>query len=200
MKSEISNGNPDKQVDREIKNLIGASRRRLKETWRSLYGTEVPEKTSEDHLKRAIAYRLQERAFGGFKPATQRLLERIADDASARRPLQVSTSGDASRPRVAWKDPQSNCHRERSGLPRETGIARFPMSPTRLPARAGRDLSSSDSKPRRRRRKMEHAKPPQAVPQSGDRALFFPDQSLPPQSPRSKRIPPRDSWVRFRSS
>jgi len=36
-------------------------------------------------MVQAIAYRLQEKAFGGLKPATLRLLERIADDAAARR-------------------------------------------------------------------------------------------------------------------
>ena len=88
MKSEIANSDSEKQVEQEIKGLIGASRMRLKETWRSFYGTEAPERMSEDHLKRAIAYRLQERAFGGLKPATRRLLERVADDATARRPIK----------------------------------------------------------------------------------------------------------------
>jgi hypothetical protein len=41
-------------------------------------------------LAQAIAYRLQEQALGGLKPATVRLLERIADATAARR--QVSTT------------------------------------------------------------------------------------------------------------
>jgi hypothetical protein len=36
-------------------------------------------------MAQAIAYRLQEKALGGLKPATVRLLERIANDAAARR-------------------------------------------------------------------------------------------------------------------
>src|SRR5579864_4348993 len=80
MKSETPNLNSEKQIEHELTNLIGASRRRLKETWRSLYGNEAPERMSEDHLKRAIAYRLQERALGGLNPATRRLLERVADE------------------------------------------------------------------------------------------------------------------------
>ncbi len=80
--------NAEKAVKQEIDKLIGASRKRLKETWRSLYGTPAPERMSEDHLKRAIAYRIQERAFGGLKPATRKLLDRVADDASARRPVK----------------------------------------------------------------------------------------------------------------
>jgi hypothetical protein len=81
----------EKKVEHEIKGLIGASRKRLKETWKSLYGTDAPERMSEDHLKRAIAHRIQENAFGGLKPATRKLLEKVADDASARKPIKTSS-------------------------------------------------------------------------------------------------------------
>jgi hypothetical protein len=59
----------------EFASLPALGPERLKERWRILYGT------SEDLLRRAIAYRLQERAFGGLKPSTRRLLQRIAEDA-----------------------------------------------------------------------------------------------------------------------
>jgi hypothetical protein len=85
MNSANGNNSFEQQAQREIRNLIGASRQRLKETWRSLYRTEAPERMSEDHLKRAIAYRLQERAFGGLNPATRCLLERVADEATGYR-------------------------------------------------------------------------------------------------------------------
>ena len=91
MKKEVAKENVEKQVAQEIKTLIGAPRMLLKETWRSLYGTHAPERMSEDHLKRAIAHRIQEKAFGGLKPATRKLLDRVADDASARRPIKTST-------------------------------------------------------------------------------------------------------------
>jgi hypothetical protein len=57
----------------------------LRERWRTLYGTEPPRRISEDLLRRAIAYRLQERALGGLKPSTRRLLQRVAEDARPRR-------------------------------------------------------------------------------------------------------------------
>ena len=53
-------------------------------------GAEPPPKLRSSLLVQGIAYRLQERAFGGLKPATLRLLERIADDAAAQR--QVATA------------------------------------------------------------------------------------------------------------
>ena len=57
----------------------------LRKQWQSLVGAAPPPKLRSSLLVQGIAYRLQEKALGGLKPATVRLLERIADDASARR-------------------------------------------------------------------------------------------------------------------
>jgi hypothetical protein len=57
----------------------------LREHWQSLFGADPPAKLRSSLLIQGIAYRLQEKALGGLKPATVRLLERIADDAAARR-------------------------------------------------------------------------------------------------------------------
>ena len=61
-----------------------------------LYGTEPPPRISRDLLTRAVAYRIQEEALGGLRPSTRRLLAKVAADASARRPIQV-TPGRLSR-------------------------------------------------------------------------------------------------------
>ena len=60
------------QVTREIAALSGLTVKQLKERWRSLYAAEPPRYISRELLTGAVAYRLQERAFGGLKPATQR--------------------------------------------------------------------------------------------------------------------------------
>jgi hypothetical protein len=57
----------------------------LREQWRALFGADPPPKLRSSRLIQGIAYRLQEKALGGLKPATVRLLERIACDATARR-------------------------------------------------------------------------------------------------------------------
>jgi DUF2924 family protein len=57
----------------------------LKSRWRELYDTEAPPRISRELLTRAIAYRLQEKVFGGLAPATQRLLQRVADDQPSHR-------------------------------------------------------------------------------------------------------------------
>ncbi len=49
--------------------------RYLKDRWRSLYGTEPPRYISRELLTGAVAYRLQEEAFGGLKPSTERFLD-----------------------------------------------------------------------------------------------------------------------------
>jgi len=75
---------------REIEELQEATSANLKERWRVLYRSEPPRQISRDLLIRALAYRIQEKALGGLKPSTRRLLTRVAADASARRPIQVA--------------------------------------------------------------------------------------------------------------
>jgi hypothetical protein len=82
-------GTGAERIATELAGLIGLSREKLKERWRSLYGTEPPEKSSQEFLKLAIAYRLQERALGGLKLGTRRLLARVAQAASAPRPIRT---------------------------------------------------------------------------------------------------------------
>jgi len=74
----------------EIAALQSLDVAQLRARWRTLYQTEAPSRFSRDLLRRAVAYRLQERALGGLKPTTRRLFQRIAADAHARRPLKLT--------------------------------------------------------------------------------------------------------------
>jgi hypothetical protein len=56
----------------------------LKAEWVRLYGVPAPKKSGKDFLRHAIAYRLQEKTFGGLKPRVRRKLIRLADDATSR--------------------------------------------------------------------------------------------------------------------
>ena len=91
MKSKISEGNRATLAS-EIATLAEATLADLKRRWRELYGTEPPPRISRDLLTRAIAYRIQEEALGGLRPSTRRLLAKVAADASARRPIQVTSA------------------------------------------------------------------------------------------------------------
>jgi hypothetical protein len=69
----------------ELEQLRKLSSEELRERWQRLFGAEPPPKLRTSLLVQGIAYRLQDKALGGLKPATVRLLERIGDDAAARR-------------------------------------------------------------------------------------------------------------------
>ena len=51
----------------------------LLQRWQALFGTDPSPLLARIFMVRAIAYRLQERRFGEFKPSTQRLLDRVCE-------------------------------------------------------------------------------------------------------------------------
>jgi hypothetical protein len=61
----------------------------LNTRWKAVYGSDSPDRLRRPLLIQALAYRLQEQAFGGLKPATRRLLRSVAGDAGERRPIAV---------------------------------------------------------------------------------------------------------------
>ncbi len=73
------------QLLSDLEQLHGLTPEALRKHWQALFGAAPPPKLRSSLLVQGIAYRLQEKALGGLKPATARLLERIADDARARR-------------------------------------------------------------------------------------------------------------------
>jgi hypothetical protein len=89
MKKNSQSENNPHQLAAQLDRLRELSPAELREQWRTLFGAAPPPKLRSSLLLQAIAYWLQERALGGLKPATLRLLERIADDAATRR--EVST-------------------------------------------------------------------------------------------------------------
>jgi len=64
----------------EIAGLESLDLSQLRARWKLLYEIEAPPHLSRDWLKRAVAYRIQENALGGLKPATRRLLERVCGE------------------------------------------------------------------------------------------------------------------------
>jgi hypothetical protein len=85
----------------------------LKQQWRALYNSEPPHRVSRELLIRAVAYRIQEEAFGGLGPSTRRLLERLAGDARCGRPLKVGPAAPASAGTVLMRDWQGTTHEVR---------------------------------------------------------------------------------------
>ena len=67
------------RIAAEVAAVATLGREQLKQRWRSLYGSEPPLRMSQDLLRRAVAYRLQERVLGGLDPSVRRLLARVAE-------------------------------------------------------------------------------------------------------------------------
>ena len=61
----------------------------LNERWKVLYGGDPPARFRRPLMIQALAYRLQEKVLGQLKPATRRLLQRVAGDARGGRPTAV---------------------------------------------------------------------------------------------------------------
>src|SRR5215471_16955324 len=103
---------PDREtLAAEIAALAKADFRNLRERWKSLYGKQAGRGLGRSFLIRAIAYQLQERAFGGLKPATRRLLARVADEATAGRSRKGPPLRKAQAGTILVREWQGNAHR-----------------------------------------------------------------------------------------
>jgi|SRR5215469_12153721 len=69
----------------------------LRKRWQAQFGSTPPPRLKSSLMVQAIARRLQEKALGGLKPATQRLLQKVAADANAGR--KASTIAKKIQPR-----------------------------------------------------------------------------------------------------
>jgi len=64
-------------VEGEIAGLASLPIKVLQTAWHRLHGAEPPTRLSRDLLSRGIAYKLQERAYGGLSPETTRRLRSL---------------------------------------------------------------------------------------------------------------------------
>jgi len=71
----------------ELAALPGLSLDELKQQWQAVYGNPPPPRLGRKLMVRAIAYRLQEQALGGLKPAVRRQLDRTAEALQSGKPL-----------------------------------------------------------------------------------------------------------------
>ena len=107
---QLFSGAEIERTSREIRALIDLSVSELKDRWQSVYGTDPPPRSSRKLLVSAIAYRMQERAFGGLKPSVRRLLERASEDAGGRRISRARPVTRASAGTVLIRDWQGKSH------------------------------------------------------------------------------------------
>ena len=72
-------GSGAQELAQEITRLLALDVPALRQRWKALIGADPSPYLGRSFMVRALAYRLQERALGGLKPAAQRLLDRIGD-------------------------------------------------------------------------------------------------------------------------
>jgi DUF2924 family protein len=84
-------------VEDEISSLEHLPSHELKIAWRRLYRGEPPRCRSRDLMIRALAYRMQERAYGGLAPAAKRKLRGLVVEIESKG-VQVFDPGIALKP------------------------------------------------------------------------------------------------------
>ncbi len=75
------------RLESDLKSLPKLPRTELQKRWVELYETPCPTQISRRILTRALAYRMQEQAFGGLDALTFRRLARAERDLAAGRPV-----------------------------------------------------------------------------------------------------------------
>ena len=65
-------------IEQTIESLFDLDHAALKERWRALRGGDPPKRLSRQLLLRAMAYAMQEKAYGGLSPTVRHCLQRLA--------------------------------------------------------------------------------------------------------------------------
>jgi hypothetical protein len=97
MHRRLSEADSEKLAN-ELAGLERLSGEKLNQHFKSMYRADPPPRMRRALLIQALAYRLQEKALGGLRPAIRRLLASAADDAAARLELPRFIERRAGRP------------------------------------------------------------------------------------------------------
>jgi hypothetical protein len=103
--------NETERIEAEIAILPTLGARQLDERWRELFSADRPPRLYGPLLLGVLAYRLQERALGGIKPATRRLLRQVAGLRSERRSLDALTKTRLKAGAVLLREWHGTTHR-----------------------------------------------------------------------------------------
>jgi hypothetical protein len=76
-------------LSEEVAALAALNPSALRQKWKTLFGAEPSPLLGRLFMVRAIAYRLQERRFGGLKPSVERLLDRACESRQRAEPQPV---------------------------------------------------------------------------------------------------------------
>jgi hypothetical protein len=99
------------RIEAELELLPQSNAKQLDERWRELFGTPRPARLYGPLLISVLAYRLQEKAFGGIRPATRRLLRQVAGLPAERRFLNRLTQPRLKAGAVLLREWHGTAHR-----------------------------------------------------------------------------------------
>ncbi len=106
----IKVGGASEDLAREIASLSALDVTALRQRWLALFGADPSPHLGRSLMVWAIAYRLQERALGGLKAATQRILDHACDGRAAA-PLERIPKQRAGAGTVLIREWQGVTHR-----------------------------------------------------------------------------------------
>ena len=95
----------------EIANLSQLGIDDLRERWRAMFGKAPSREIGRAFLTRAIAYHLQERAYGGLKSSTRRLLARAAEETETKSSSRKPQTRKARSGTILIREWQGSAHR-----------------------------------------------------------------------------------------
>ncbi len=102
-----SNTGSEDAVAARLQTLEGMTYDRLRTEWRRLYRAHPPKRVARDLLMLGVAWKVQEKAYGGLGAATKRRLANLAQ--------AMEQDGDIARNRVAHLKPGAKLLREWQG-------------------------------------------------------------------------------------
>ena len=95
----------------EIASLSKLDIEELRERWKAMFGKVPSRDIGRSFLTRAIAYRLQERTYGGLKPSTRRWLVRFAEEKETGSSSKKPQARKAQSGTILVREWQGNAHR-----------------------------------------------------------------------------------------
>jgi Protein of unknown function (DUF2924) len=97
MKKPSKMKTPPSNLDEQLEQLKQLKPEELRKRWQAAFSSNPPAKIRSSLMIQAIGRRLQEKAFGGLKPSTRRLLQKVAEHVGTGR---KATTEKKAQPRV----------------------------------------------------------------------------------------------------
>ena len=83
-------------LEKQLEQLKQLKPEELRKRWQTVFGSNPPPKIRSSLMIQAIARRLQEKALGGLKPSTQRLLQKVSQHARVGSEVPTTEKGSAT--------------------------------------------------------------------------------------------------------